>query len=246
MMPPPGAFDYAVLALMVAATVLEWQWYWPRCVRAVREGAPGVRMRAYRNIVIAEWAFTAYVLGVWIAKNRPWTVLWLEPLGHARLGIGLLFAAAMAILLWLRNRRILASAKMLTKVREKLAFADALVPDTDGERRAFWFVSVTAGICEEIIARGFLMWLIGAWTGLPLAIILSSILFGFGHIYLGISHVLQTAVVGLVFALIVVASGSLLPAMIIHAAVDLTAGELGFHARRAAMPINPSPEAVRS
>jgi len=66
------------------------------------------------------------------------------------------------------------------------------------------------------------------WTGVVAAVILSSLLFGIGHIYLGRAHVPKTALAGLFFACLALASGSLLPAMLLHAAMDWNSGELGF------------------
>jgi uncharacterized protein len=235
----PGVFDYAVVALLVLEAVLGWLWYWPRCLRAIRAGVPGVRGRIYRDEVIAQWIMTSLVVATWVAKARPWSALWLGSTRPLRLSIGILAAAIVIVLLLLQMRRVqkaLARPKAVARLREQLAFANPLVPQTSGERRGFWLLSITAGVCEEILFRGLLMWLITAWLGLVAGVIISSILFGCAHIYLGAAHVPKTAIVGLAFAIIVVASGSLWPAIVIHAAIDLNAGETGFRVGRAAGP----------
>lgn len=91
-------------------------------------------------------------------------------------------------------------------------------------------LSITAGICEEVLFRGFVPGYLVGWTGPILAIAISCVLFGFAHVYLGAQQVLRTSVVGALLAGIVVASGSLWPAMIVHATLDLNSGDLGFHA----------------
>lgn len=233
----PGSLDYLVLAAILIEATFEWQWYWPRCVRAIRARVPGARERFYRKTATAEWIVTLYVLGLWIAKGRPWGALRLGFSGPSRSGIGFSVAAIIVALFVLQARKVrnaLKHPKAVAQLREKLAFADPLIPETNGERRGFWLLSMTAGICEEILFRGFLIWLITAWLGLVAAVILSSIVFGCAHIYLGVAQVPRTAIVGLVLALIVVASGSLWPAMVIHAAVDLSSGEIGFRVGRAA------------
>jgi uncharacterized protein len=228
----PGALDYVLLVVLLLGAIFDWRWYWPRCVRSIRAKVPGARMRMYRILGAAEWAVTLFVLGLWIAKARPWSALWLGPVEHLRLGLGLLFAA-IVIAIFVRNtKNVLGRPKSMAYVREKIGYLEPLLAETEGERRAFWFVSITAGICEEIIFRGFVMWCIGAWTGLILAVILSSVFFGFGHIYQGVSRTLPTALAGLALALIVVATGSLWPAIIIHAALDANSGELVFRVRR--------------
>jgi membrane protease YdiL (CAAX protease family) len=69
-------------------------------------------------------------------------------------------------------------------------------------------------------------------VGTVAAVVVSSAFFGSAHIYLGGRHFLSAAVGGVFFALVVLASGSLWAAMIIHAAADLSSGELGYHASR--------------
>ncbi len=231
-----GLLDYIVLAFILIEPIF-WLWYWPRCVRAIRAHVAGARERMYRRVATVVWIATLYVLALWVAKSRPWGTLRLGFSGPLRSGIGFAVAAIIIALLVLQNRKVgkaLTRPKAVAQLRERLAFADALTPETEGERRGFWFLSLTAGICEEVLFRGFLMWLITAWMGLIAAVILSSIVFGCAHIYLGVAQVPRTAIVGLVLALIAVAAGSLWPAMAIHAAVDLSSGEIGFRVGRVA------------
>lgn len=64
------------------------------------------------------------------------------------------------------------------------------------------------------------------------AAVVSSLLFGFGHIYFGVRQVRVSAIGGLFFAAIALAAGSLVPAMIVHAALDWHSFDLGFRALR--------------
>ena len=233
----PGVFDYGLVALLVLRETVEGRWLWPSALRAIRTGVTGARTRMYRNTIVFLWIVTLYVLALWIVQGRPWSALWLGSAVSWRLSIGISAAAIVIAFLMLQARRVqkaLARPKAVARLREQLAFADPLAPKTSGERRGFWLLSITAGICEEILFRGFLIWFIAAWTGLAAGIVLSSIVFGFAHIYLGAAHVPKTAVVGFALAVIVVASGSLWPAMVIHTALDLNGGELGFRVSRAA------------
>jgi uncharacterized protein len=243
----PGAFetDYAVLALLIVYPLLEWQWLWPRFVRAISAGINGARTRAYRWIIVAEWAVTVYILALWIAHQRSWSALWLGSVRPLRFSLGCALAGIVITFFVFQGRKVqkaLANPKAVAYLREKLAFADPLMPATAGERRWFWLLSVTAGVCEEVIYRGFLLWLISAWTGLIAGVIISSIIFGFGHVYLGVRQVPRTAIAGLALALVVLLSGSLLPAIVIHASMDLNSGEVGFRVAQASLTVsNPAP-----
>lgn len=241
----PGLFDYIALAAILILPIVEWRWYGPRCLRGIRARVPGARGRVYRAEVIALWVVTFCVMGLWIAKARPWGALRLGASSTLRLGGGLLGAAIIIALFVLQMQKVqkaLVRPRAVASLREKFAPLELVVPATDGERRGFWLLSVTAGICEELIYRGFVLWLITEWGGLIAGIIVSSAIFGLMHIYLGVAQVPRTALMGLLFALIVVASGSLWPAMIIHAAIDLSSGEIGFRVGQAAASL-PTPEA---
>jgi len=243
-MSKPALFDYIVFAVILILPIVEWQWYGPRCLRAIRAGVSGARQRVYRAEVIALWLVTFCLVGLWIAKVRPWGGLRLGASGALRLDSGLLLAAIVIALFVLQMQKIqkaLQRPRVLATLREKLAPLELVAPANDGERRGFWLLSLSAGICEEVIYRGFVLWLITAWAGLIAGIIISSAIFGFMHMYLGAAHVPKTALIGLLFALVVVASGSLWPAMVIHAAMDLSSGEISFRVSEAARALSEPP-----
>jgi membrane protease YdiL (CAAX protease family) len=100
----------------------------------------------------------------------------------------------------------------------------ALLPRTVEERRTFAVLAVTAGICEEIIFRAFgIAYVRFIWASASDAwiIVLTSVAFGFAHLYQGLRGVVLTGIVGAVFASLVLTTGSLFAAMAIHAMIDL-------------------------
>ena len=220
--------DHIFLGLIIAFAVLEWRWLWPRFLRTISSGIPGAQSRQYWVIIRSEWLFTLCILVAWAFYGRSWTSL---SLGHApllRLSAGLAFVVLFCLFMIWQRRKLFAKPKAMEKLRAKLAFAEALLPHTAKERKVFMLLSVTAGVCEEIIFRGFVLWYFAVWVGPVWSAILSSAVFGFGHIYLSLAHVPRTALFGLFAALLVLATGSLWPAIIIHAFVDLNSGEIGY------------------
>jgi membrane protease YdiL (CAAX protease family) len=230
-------------AIFIAWPLAEWLWYYPRSVRSIEAGVPGARARIYRNILLPEWGFTACVIALWVARGRPWSALRLGFVTPPRLAMGLALAAAFLGLLWVQRRALIVRPDRLARLRGKLGQVEILLPRTPGERRGFALVSITAGICEELLFRGFLMSYFAGW-GLVAAVAVSSLFFGFAHIYQGMPSVPRTGIVGLVLALIVVAAGSLWPAIIIHAAIDLNSGDLGFRALAGVRGENIDPDAT--
>jgi uncharacterized protein len=97
-------------------------------------------------------------------------------------------------------------------------------PATWTERRWWVFVSITAGVCEEALFRGFMLHYLHVfpWTpNLTLALLISSLIFGFNHLYQGAGGVAGTAIVGFVFGLLFLLTGNLLFPIIFHGVVDL-------------------------
>lgn len=100
-----------------------------------------------------------------------------------------------------------------------------LLPVTLSESIAWIAVSIVAGICEELIYRGYLQRQLWSLTGsLPAALILQSLIFGCGHIYQGWKPALVTAIYGLIFGLVAAWRRSIIPGAIAHAIVDIVGG----------------------
>jgi uncharacterized protein len=105
-------------------------------------------------------------------------------------------------------------------IMQKLSYA-YLFPTTWTERRWWVLIGLTAGICEEVLFRGFLLYYLRDWMNLTLALLVAAVIFGLQHLYQGAKGVVSTAVVGVLFGLLFLLSGSLILAMVLHAALDL-------------------------
>jgi membrane protease YdiL (CAAX protease family) len=109
-------------------------------------------------------------------------------------------------------------------LRRVMADIPGLLPNTAIERSAWIAVSLTAGICEEVLFRGFLLrFLHEGGLGLPAgaALLASSLAFGLGHVYQGAKGVLSTTIAGLAFGLLFLLSGSLIACIVLHVLLDL-------------------------
>jgi len=102
-------------------------------------------------------------------------------------------------------------------LRGQLGRASPLLPTTDAEHRVFRALAVTAGICEEILVRGYLIWYFGSFMHPWLAMTVAAVVFGVGHLYQGKSGVVKTGAVGLLMGALYLGTGSLLWPMIVHA-----------------------------
>lgn len=104
----------------------------------------------------------------------------------------------------------------------------AFLPVNKMERKAWTLVSITAGISEEIQYRGYLFFaipLLFPQLSIWLVLLISSILFGIGHIYQGKSAIRPT-LAGLLFGFLYIAFNSIIPIIILHITQDLVVSNL--------------------
>ena len=99
-----------------------------------------------------------------------------------------------------------------------------LLPRTPRERATFAGLSLAAGVGEELAYRGYVIPVLAGLVGSPVAIALSSLVFGLLHAYQGALGMVRTATLGWVLAVGFLASGSLWPPMAAHAILDLLLG----------------------
>jgi membrane protease YdiL (CAAX protease family) len=220
--------DHIFFAILLVLPLIEWKWSWPRYLAHLAAHPETARLAFYRRLILGEWIPTLILLVFWAVRHRPWPDLYIAGEPPLRLALGFGYVFVLIGLLWLQRRALLSRPDRRARVRKALLPLEPLIPHTPSERKLFWVVSTTAGACEEIFFRGFLTWYLAAWIGPIWAVIAASILFGLGHIYMGVGQVLRTAFVGLIFAVVVALAGSIFPAMLLHAAIDWNSGELGF------------------
>ena len=80
----------------------------------------------------------------------------------------------------------------------------AMAPHTALQLLVWFAVSLSAGLCEEIIFRGYLLQQLSAWTQRPVvSIFLGALLFGSVHLYEGLGAILPLAALAVVFGFVV-------------------------------------------
>jgi membrane protease YdiL (CAAX protease family) len=154
--------------------------------------------------------------------HSPGEALWLFGAHWRRWGIAALVALFFAVALkpgidcLLRPKRVAAYMRAMKSL-------GWFLPHDAQQRRWFAWLSMTAGVCEEWIFRGVVPHGLHARAGLSLtaALLISSVLFGWNHLYQGWRAVGSTALIGFAFGLLALLSGGLLLPMLLHCAMDL-------------------------
>ena len=108
------------------------------------------------------------------------------------------------------------------------ASIQTFLPQKAGEILLWIALSVSAGICEEVVFRGYFQKQFEAFThNVWIALLLQAILFGISHGYQGLEACAKIAVFGTLFGLLAHWRKSLRPGMITHAGTDILGGIFG-------------------
>ena len=207
---PPAARAWAVILLVPLPILLILQG------RALSRLETLPRTEAYTSSIVSLWALALATAGISWVSGYGFTELGLVTLGAWRTVVlaGAMTLGGVAVLFVFR----FAGVREPRMVRE-------LMPVSGHDRLLFTGVSITAGICEEIVFRGFLIHVLyGATGSLAIALVLSSGVFGVAHAYQQPAGAVRAAVLGLILALPLVLHGSILPSIIAHAAIDILSG----------------------
>jgi membrane protease YdiL (CAAX protease family) len=183
-----------ILFLLLSATFAH-----QRVAAANPAGSPLLR---YASTLTLEWLLLgsvvagiyhrrSFFLKAFVHRERSWS----ESVG---LGAAVYCAGFLLIAL-------LGSALYFTPLfhQRNEAVITAMLPHTPLQFLVWFLVSLTAGICEELIFRGYLLQQLTAWTGRPIApIVATGALFGCLHVYEGLAAIVPLAALGMLFGFV--------------------------------------------
>ena len=105
------------------------------------------------------------------------------------------------------------------------AVVEALRPHTRAELALWLVVSLSAGVCEEFVFRGYLLRQWSRWSGsVAVGVVVSTLLFGCMHVYEGSGAVVQITGLGAWYAIVAVRRGNLRSVMVAHFLHDAVTG----------------------
>jgi len=190
---------------------------------------PETRIAVYRGTMFQLW-LPVLILMVLISQSS----LSINDIG-LRWHWGLANQIAVVVLVLISGYFLL-SLKQLSEnpeshqaVREQLTHVQWLMPTTAKESRYFVLgISITAGVCEELLFRGYLMQLLASYMPTYGTVIISSIAFGLPHLYQGPINIIRTAAMGVLMALIYLATDSIIVPIILHILIDMYGGAMAY------------------
>ncbi len=193
----------------------------------IHHGGKNSHVLSYAVTLVWEWILVGLVYWGLVLRKTPLRRL----LGVRRDGARACFRdAGVALLFWFTALFVLAGTALLLKSvglnPENIQRAVAkLAPSTPFELALWIGLSITAGICEELVFRGYLQQQFTAFTRRVWAgIVCSALFFGAAHGYQGLAGMLLIGVYGMLFGVLAHLRGGLRPGMIAHAWQDSLSG----------------------
>lgn len=211
--------------LAVLAALGVWAYFGKLRADHLRTAENVDRIWMYLRTMSFEWGLLVFVLlGLWLRKVLFRAVLgerWASAREFARdFGLGLLF-----LLLSL----VISTVFVSHGHGSNDPAVRFLLPVTLAEKAVWILLSLSAGICEEAVMRGYLQRQFNAWSGnAAVGIILQALVFGACHAYQGFLRTIPITMLGLLLGVLAHWRKTVRPGMITHFLQDA----LGVFARR--------------
>jgi membrane protease YdiL (CAAX protease family) len=210
--------------LVVVAPV--WDYFATR--RLKRAPSSHAKLRYYQ--VLCAWLWISALVACVAAGLRPVLTIRVAPAEAswllANTGVRLAWDFLLVVFLGLvlsTGMRALWRRHSPAAIPKQLNSLSYFLPSTTQERRWWIVVCLTAGFCEEVLFRGFVIHYLhssGFALGYGSALAISAAIFGLQHLYQG-TGAFSTVITGLVLGVLFMVTGSLLLPILFHAAFDL-------------------------
>jgi len=224
-------YQWLVFVVFCLALAADHLVFWRGFERRVKVDAAKARRILWTQWMLMLWGSSALVMALWVAQGLPASALGLEVATGWRLWVPLALTAALAVAQFRAGLKI-GRLPDRTKLRERMGTTGDVIAHSASEIALFSVAAVSAGFCEELLCRGFVVWLFQPFAGWWIAAFISLAIFTLAHVYQGTDGMIKCALLGAVMTVIVALSHSLWPAIILHVVIDLMAGWIGWQVFR--------------
>lgn len=217
-----------VVSLLVVVPIVE-----VRYDRRLKQFTSSERRTAWYRLniivlcVLAATALTlAYPVNIFGLANRGSVATWLG--AHRAFSLG---ATALAVaytgLALAQGFKAAINKTFRLRIAKAMRSLRFMLPVTKRERQWWILVSLSAGVCEEILYRGFVTQYFSGSLGATISLgtvgawLAASLFFGLAHAYQGLTGILRSGLGGLLLGAISILSGGLLIPIVLHFVFDL-------------------------
>lgn len=222
-MRPGMHWDYIVI-LAFLGLIVPWRGLSRLKIMLHSEVTGRDRVVLYASTIAFQWAISAIIAWRCFVGGLDRQDLGLETVHWLREVVAVLLVSTLLV-----TNQIIGVRHLASKPVEKRGLigrlAEKLLPRVRREKELAILLVFTVAICEEFIYRGFVEgWFHGLTDSAAAGALMSAAFFASAHVYQGRRGILMTFLVGLVLSGVRIWTGSLLPCISIHFAVDLSAG----------------------
>lgn len=174
-------------------------------------------------MVVLSWWFTGKGMRLFISKfDIPqWSIL-------ALILVLIIISAYFLELFWSTHPNLDKKGTI-----ERLQQQTPFLPSHKKEWYHYIGLAVTAGICEEVVFRLYLLsYIIQLTNQIILGLIFTSLLFGIVHLYQGYRAMVKIGVLSFLFGWLFLLTDSLLIPIILHIFIDLVSGRMAYRLLR--------------
>jgi membrane protease YdiL (CAAX protease family) len=210
--------------ILVLAASGGWA-FWAKTVADQRSAAANPnRVRFYVVTLFVEWLLFALVMAG-VRRSGASVLIVLGEHWHSVRQV--LRDIGIAAAFWIVAMVILGISALLLHITAADHSLRYMLPQGSAEIALWIALSITAGICEETICRGYLQQqFISLTRSVPAGILLSAVAFGAFHAYQGFRRMILVGLYGAMFGILAYWRKSVRPGMIAHAWHDAFLGVL--------------------
>lgn len=201
-----------------------------RMFQHLAHGGSKARIKVYLSSMSIQWGLLLLFAFAWRDAGRDLTEMGFALPDTLKFWGGVTLAALTILILGFQVMATRRSEDYRHHINEDMGKLVHLMPRTGREYGYFSGLSVTAGIVEEILYRGALIWYLSLWMDTIWAAALALAIFTLAHSYQGPKNALRAGLAGLALTVVYLLSGSILPAMALHVVIDLLGGAMGYYA----------------
>ena len=221
-------FDHLLALVLVLVFPVWTAWDAPRLARRIEADPLNARTKAYLWGMASQWGTTLALIGAWWWTGRAAHEIGLRlPDTASAWWWSLLTVVGGIALVGQQAFSVLRSSDEQAKVRkhfESQPGVRTILPSTPREARLFVAIGITAGICEEVLYRGYLLWYLQSLLPRGVAIAAAVVAFGVGHAYQGVRNIFATGAAGAIAMAVYLLTDSLLAPIVLHATLDIVNG----------------------
>ncbi|MDR3389366.1 MAG: CPBP family intramembrane metalloprotease [Rudaea sp.] len=168
----------------------------------------------------------AYPVNIFVLANQGSVAAWLGAHPAVFLGATAMAVACTAVTLT-QGFKAAVDRPFRSRIAKAMRSMRFMLPVTRRERQWWILVSLAAGVCEEILYRGFVTQYFSGSLGATISLgtvgawLTASLFFGLAHAYQGVNGIVRSGLAGLLLGAIVILSGGLLIPIALHFLFDL-------------------------